>query len=210
MNDASAQAALLEAAEHPIDMILETGWFITKDEHRADGAFPILDETYTRAILHEFYTERLIVLPKSRQMLASWLVAAYLVAKLLTTNNLLAIYQTKREDDALSFMERCYWIYNRLPAWLRKIRAKQTGPKENRYKLEVPKSGSKIWGIPSGADVIRMNTVSIFVSDEVNFQPEAKGSLRAAGPSLGATGQGIWLSSANAGGLIPLLVKGSW
>lgn len=210
MNDASAEATLLEAAEHPIDMILETGWFITKDEHRADGAFSLPDDAYSRAVLHELFTERLLVIPKSRQMRMTWFIAAYLVVKVLTLRNLLAIYQTKREDDALAFMERVYFLYNHLPAWIRKIRAKHVPAKENRYKLEVPKAGNKIWGIPSGADVIRMNTVTIFVSDEVNFQPEAKGSLRAAGPSLGATGQGIWLSTANAGGLIQQLVKGSW
>lgn len=208
MSQAEAELAAWE--QDVPGLILESGWFITKDEHRADGEYPFPAHPYCHHYLSTLCRERLVLVPKSRQVMITWLTAGYLVAQALLRRNLLAIYQTKREDDALAFMERVYFLYNHLPAAIRKIRPKQMPPKENKFRLEIVSHSSKIQGIPSGADVIRSNTVSIFVADEVNFQPEAKASLRAAGPSLGKTGQGIWISSANQGGLIPQLVKGQW
>jgi len=206
----SAEQTLLTLSRDLPSFILDTGFFKTKDEHRSDGKFAIPDFEYCRVVLTTVATERLIVIPKSRQVLITWLMACYAVAAALTRKNQLIIYQTKREEDALSFMGRVYFLYDHLPAWLRTIRPRLLPPKENKYKLELPAQHSKIWGIPSGADIIRSNTVSIFISDETNFQPEAKASLRAAGPSLGQTGQGIWISSANLGGVMEQLVAGKW
>lgn len=205
-----SESMLAELAEDLPSLILDTDFFKTKDEHRSDGEFPIPPLDYCRVVLNILCTERLIVIPKSRQVMITWLVCAYLIARAITRRNQLIVYQTKREEDALSFMSRVYFMYDHLPGWIRQIRPRTLPPKENKYKLELTSQSSKIWGIPSGADIIRSNTVSIFFSDEVNFQPEAKASLRAAGPSLGSKGQGIWVSTANLGGLVEQLVAGKW
>jgi len=205
-----AETYLTELSEDLPSFILDTGFFKTKDEHRSDGEFSLPDLAYCRIVLETLCKERLVVMPKSRQVLCTWLVGSYLLARALTKRNQLIIMQTKREEDALSFMGRLYFMYDHLPGWIRQIRPRQMPPKENKYKIELPQQHSKIWGIPLGADIIRSNTVSIFFSDEVNFQPEAKQSLRAAGPSLGSKEQGIWISSANLGGLMEQLVAGKW
>lgn len=205
----SAEALLADAAHDLPSMILETGWFLTRDEHRADGEYPLPDQPNLRSLLTEFCREPLVLVPKSRQILVTWSVAAYAIAKALTQKHFLAIYQTKREDDAQSFMDRVRFMYDHLPDWLREIRPREKAPRDNRMRLELVTQDSKVWGIPSGADIIRMNTVSLFIADEVDFQPEAKASLRAAAPSLDG-GQGIWISSLALGGLMTQLIHGEW
>lgn len=191
-------------------MILKSGWFVTRDEHRADGNFPIPDLDYIRWIITDLHSGDKLIITKSRQVMVTWCVAAYLVYDVLILKNRLNIYQTKREDDATAFMERVFFLYNHLPLWIQKIRPRVTGVKENRMKLELPTQQSRVWGIPSGPDVVRMHTMSRFVSDECNFQPEAKASLRAAAPSAGDGGQLVYISSANAGGIQEGLIRGDW
>ena len=190
------------------DLILSTGWFLTRDEDNPDGInHPIPDKQYTRYILHECCAAPRLVLPKSRQVMVSWLLAAYGLARCLTRKHFLAIYQTKREDDSVGFIDRVHFLYRHLPE---EVRAARPANLDNSTKIEFDGTDCKFWGIPQGADIIRSNTVSLFMSDEVNFQPNARASLRAAMPSLGKTGQGIWVSSANAGGLMEKLIHATW
>jgi hypothetical protein len=206
-----AEETLAAHAAKGLDhMIFRTGWFITRDEHRADGHFPLPDFQYCADVLEEYVNYKLIILTKSRQMLITWITAAYLVACALINKNELSIYQTKREEDAQSFMERVHFLYNHLPEYLRKIRPKQPPQKENKMKLELITQESRVWGIPSGGDVVRMQTITRFVSDECNFQPEAKASLRAMAPALGEAGQAIYISTACAGGIQIGLIAGEW
>lgn len=191
-------------------MILATGWFVTKDEHRADGNFPFPGHPYHYVVLRELSTCSRLIFPKSRQVMMTWLTAAYLVACILLNKNELNLYQTKREEDAHAFMERVFFLYDHLPEWLRKIRPQPPVQKVNKMKLELPTQRSKIWGLPSGGDAVRMHTVTRFIADEANFQPEAKASLRAVAPTLGDSGQLIYISSANAGGIQEGLIAGKW
>ncbi len=205
-----AEQTLAKWGESIPNMILKSGWFVTRDEHRADGYFPIMDEPYCRYLLNEYATYRLLIVPKSRQVLVTWLTAAFLVACALLNKTELSIYQTKREDDAIAFMEREFFLYNHLPGWLQKIRPKQPPQRENKMKLELITQNSRIHGVPSGGDVVRMHTIRRFVADECNFQPEAKASLRAMAPALGDVGQAIYMSSANLGGIQEGLIAGNW
>lgn len=199
---------LTRYANHIPDLILGSGWFLTRDEDNPDGQnHPIPDKDYTRYILKEFCTYQRIIIPKSRQIMISWLMAAYGLARCLTRKHFLAIYQTKREEDAVGFIDRVHFLYSHLPKEIQEARKANL---DNSLKCEFEASDAKFWGIPQGSDIIRSNTVSLFLADEVNFQPNARASLRAAMPSLGKTGQGIWVSSANAGGLMTKLIHADW
>lgn len=190
------------------DLILSTGWFLTRDEDNPGAdAQPLPDKPYLRYLLTQYCTQSRLIIPKSRQVLVSWSWAAYGLACCLTRKHLLVIYQTKREEDSVGFMNRVHFLYRHLPDEIKAIRPALL---ENSSKIEFPKQDARFWGIPQGADIIRSNTVSIFFSDEVNFQPNARASLRAAMPSLGKHGQGIWGSSANAGGLMEKLIHATW
>lgn len=203
-----AEALLKGYAKHIPEMILESGWFVTRDEDNPESEEqPIPDKDYLRYLLTQYVTYPRLIVPKSRQIMVTWSWAAYGLARCLTRKHFLAIYQTKREEDAGGFMNRVHFLYKHLPEEIRAVRPANT---DNGFKLELPGHDAKFWGIPQGADIIRSNTVSLFLSDEVNFQPNARASLRAAMPSLGKTGQGIWASSANAGGLMEKLIHANW
>jgi hypothetical protein len=204
-----AEDTLQEYAKDLPGMILDTGWFVTRDEHRHDGEYPFPNHPYQRDYLQELCVNDLVVVTKSRQVMVTWLTLAYILARALTSKHLLAILQTKREDDAIGMADRVKFMYNHLPDFLRRIRPKEGGVRENQSSLELISQDSLVWGVPQGADIIRSHTVSIFYADEVDFQPDAKASLRAAAPSLDG-GQGIWTSSACLGGLTGQLIHGSW
>lgn len=190
--------------------ILDTGFFITKDEHATGPDKPLPDKPYIRTLLRELTTHQFVVLVKSRQILATWTILAYLLARALTRPNQLIIVQTKREDDARNLIGRCYHYYDRLPQWIRAVRPRVHKPLASDYKLELPANKSLIWGIPQGADIIRSNTVSVFFSDECDYQPDALASVRAAVPSLIGGGQGIWVSTPTLDGLLKHLIEGKW
>jgi hypothetical protein len=196
------------------ELILKKGLFLTKDEHRDDGIYPLPDTPHLRALYRELFLAEQegvpVLIPKSRQMQITWGVDAYLLARGLTRRNQLIILQTKREDDAGSLMERITFMYEHLPQWLKSIRPRVTGLRENRYKVEIPCLGNKIWGIPQGAEIIRSNTVSVFFSDEVDFQPDGRASVRAAMPSVAGGGLAIFVSTAVLDGLMPKLMTGTW
>lgn len=189
-------------------LILDTKWFVTRDEDDPEGRErPLPDKAYLRYLLQQYELYPRILIPKSRQLLLTWSWAAYGLAYCLTRKHVLVIYQTKREEDSIGFMNRVHFLYRHLPNGVQEIRPANL---ENSSKLEIPKMDARFWGIPQGADIIRSNTVSLFFSDEVNFQPNARASVRAAMPSLGKNGRGIWGSSANAGGLMIDLIAANW
>jgi len=190
------------------ELILETGWFLTRDEDQPDQPpRPLPDKPYLRYLLREYTKYRRVLVPKSRQILVTWSWVAYALALCLLRQHLLIIYQTKREEDSVGFMNRVHFMYRHFPDWLRDTRPAVL---DNTSKIEFPKTDNRFWGIPQGADIIRSNTVSLFLADEVNFQPNAKASLRAAMPSVGRNGQAIWASSAAAGGLMINLIHADW
>jgi hypothetical protein len=204
--------ALLEeygSRDHLVDFILGTGYFHTKDEHDLQvKQKPLPDKPYTRAYLDELAHHQYVIVPKSRQMVVTWLTMAYLVARLLTGSNLLIIVQTKKEEDAFSLVDRAKFIYDHLPAWIRTARKRVPSPLDSKGELSLPGTYSKLWGIPQGADVIRSNTVSIYYGDELDFQPESRASIRAVMPSVIGGGQFIGTSTVELGGVMESLVNG--
>jgi len=195
--------------ENLLDFIIGTGYFKTKDEHDLQvKSKPLPDKPYAKAYIHELITEQYVIVPKSRQMVITWLTMAYLVARLLTGSNLLIIVQTKKEEDAWSLVDRAKFTYDHLPAWIRKARPRVPAPVDSKGELSLPGTYSKLWGIPQGADVIRSNTVSIYYGDELDFQPESRASIKAAMPSIVGGGQFIGTSTVELGGVMESLVNG--
>lgn len=194
------------------DMCLSSGWFLTRDEDDPDAEEkPLPDWPYLRHLINEYCVcaEKRIpcLIPKSRQLLMTWSWAAYGLARALTWKHKLIVYQTKREEDSVSFMGRVHFLYRHMPPEIRNARKAYL---DNTLKLEIESSDVKFMAIPQGADIIRSNTVSLLFLDELNFQPQARASIRAAIPSLGKNGQLICGSSANAGGMMEQLINATW
>ncbi|NKB82015.1 MAG: hypothetical protein GKS05_09030 [Nitrospirales bacterium] len=205
---AHAEAVLKEYAHDLPEFILGTGWFLTQDEHDSDQIKPIPDQPNLRGYLTELQHERYVLTPKSRQMMVSWVTLAYLLAVVLIRKNQLVIVQTKREDDVKNLLDLGRFMYDHLPKFLQTIRPRVKGPRSSELELKIKATDSRMWGIPQGADVIRSNTVSVLYSDELDFQPEASASIRAAMPSLIGGGQFIATSSPSLEGIMKQLIHG--
>lgn len=205
-----SEAILAEWANDLPGFILETGYFKTKDEHNQDKSEPIPNKDYLRTYLQELQDEQFVVVTKSRQVMVTWATLAYLLGCALTRRNQLIICQSKRLEDALSLVQRLYHLHDNLPGWIRKARPRKVAPLAQLSKLEIPCQESMIWAVPQGPDIVRSNTVSIYFSDETDFQPDATASIRAAMPSIVGGGQAILVSTPVLGGLTQKLIKGTW
>ena len=148
------------------------------------------------------YNSGILPVEKSRQMMVTWLVCAYLLWRAKYLRHQLILVQSKREEDAANlvfnkepYTARISFMEYHLPKHLQTM----TFPKAGSYaNLFIP-NGSHIWGIPEGADIIRSNTASVLFNDESAFQPEFGQAYTAAIPAIKGGGQCIMVSSANPG-----------
>ncbi len=143
-------------------------------------------------------TEQRIVIAKSRQMLITWLMAAYLVWYARFRANTACYYQTKSFEDAVAmvampeggFEGRCQFIESHLPQWLRM----DSKPSEGR--IQYP-NGSIIQALAGGADKIRSKVASVVVEDEFGHQEDQAGVFTAVAPLIQKGARAIFISTPN-------------
>lgn len=202
-DESSIQRA--EALAHPSQFIQHVR---TKDEH--DEINPIKsfpDKPYI-PYLFDLFTKKIqsiFFIAKSRQIMLTWLCCVYALWLAKSIPHRLIFLQSKKEEDAANLVfsggrtgknwdtGRISFIEKHLPWWLQDERI------ESAYgKLLFP-NGSKIWGVPEGADMIRSYTPSLVISDEAAFQPEFGSAYTAMLPIAKQGGMLIAISSANPG-----------
>jgi len=201
---------------------------LTKDEHDlVQTVKPFPEKLYLRAMLDcllltaglcppekavyaieagvpvaDLFNVGMLAIEKSRQILATWLIAGYCLWRAKFHAHQLILWQSKKEDDAASV------VYDKEPHTARISFMEANLPRNlqdgifprgvSRCNVRYP-NGSRIWGIPEGADIIRSNTPSVLVSDEAAFQPEFASAKDAAMPAIKGGGQLIAVSSAAPG-----------
>lgn len=216
------------SAQH---FIFDSGKLVTKDEHDSrEPVKPFPRTIYLRALLDcllvsgrlanpedarfaieaghslewlsALWKSGIIAVEKSRQMMVTWLVCAYLLWRMKYLEHQLMLVQSKREDDAAMlvftkepFIARMSFMESHLPKHLRTM----SFPKCGSYGHLYDPNGSHAWAIPEGGDIIRSNTPTIWFSDECAFQPEFGNAYTAALPAIKGGGQAILVSSAEPG-----------
>jgi hypothetical protein len=180
----------------------------TMDEHDQDKPikpFP-LDKPYVVLLILFLLALPVFAVPKSRQMIVSWTVAAFCVWVAWRRDMSLVIYQTQKEDDAKLMVSkgekdpnggRMSFIINHLPGWIGDplVRSGQG----NKINELVHISGSHIIGVPKGADQVRGKTATLFVPDEMAFQEDAESAWGAIVPAIAHGGRAVLISTVNAG-----------
>jgi phage FluMu gp28-like protein len=167
------------------------------DANQATKAFPLHLE-YTRLIWTELATKQKIVIAKSRQMLMSWLLAAFAVWWTRYKPNQAVYWQTKAWDDAVAmicmpsggFQARCQFIEENLPTWMK------AEYKASEGRIQYP-NGSIIQALAGGADKIRGKTASVYISDEYAFQEDQDCVYTAVAPLIQKGSKAIFVSTPN-------------
>ena len=197
---------LLHWAEHPENFIF-SGALMTQDERdQKNPVKPLPDKEYLRIIVREVYSDKVILLPKSRQLMCTWIMCAYALWQALMHPHQKVFLQSKKEEDAAKLVfdkvldgGRIGFIYSRLPEWVKA----RVGAVGSFAKLSLS-NGSLIWGVPQGSDIIRSYTASLFITDECAFQPEFENAYTSAKPMAGKI---VGLSTANQGYFADLVTE---
>ena len=131
-------------------------------------------------------TERLIIILKSRQIGASWLMAAYDLwwAKFHQSSNV--FLYSKGEEEAWEKLDKCRRVEKHLPFFLR-----HTIKPDSNSIMKFVENGSVIRAFPATADAGIGWTASILDMDELEKHPYANQNYSNAKPTIDAGGQYI-------------------
>lgn len=168
------------------------------DRNNPVKPFP-LEKEYISALWKVLTSSKRVVLAKSRQMTASWLMCAYCVWQARYHPHTAIYWQAQKDDDANSMVAlpgqaegRMQFIESHLPGFLRqKIKTA-----EGRI---VWPNASFVQALAGGANQIRGRVFSVYVGDEFAFQEEARGVYTAIAPLLQKGSQIVLVSTPNGG-----------
>ena len=136
----------------------------------------------------------LLIILKARQLGLTWLIAAYVLWKTLINRLHLTVIISTTEELSIEFLERVYFIYDRLPLWLRlpvKSRTKQTFELQHANGLI-----STIKSLPTTEMGAQSKTPNILIMDETCTNRLAKHIFNASLPGIEtAKGQVIVISN---------------
>ena len=157
----------------------------TKDshwrEHGADSPFrPFPDLPYFRPLVELFQKEPIFFIEKSRNMMLSWLCVGLFTHAAMTTEGIEVLFQSQKEEKAFELVGYAKILYQQSDEAIRKAY-----PLAKKVQAEgelLFANGSRIFGIPGGADQIRSYHPWGLFMDEAAFMPEAGDSYNNAVP----------------------------
>lgn len=146
----------------------------TEDTHWMDKGTEFLspfpkDKEYLRIVMQYFLTSPSLFLPKSREMMMSWLVCGYIGWE-CQWFPVFWLAQTGKEDKVAELIGYARTLYRNQPDWM-----KQRNPIVVDNELELAwANGGRFLGIPKGAHQARMHHPKGYFQDESAFLPEAQ------------------------------------
>ena len=181
-------------------------WTLNEDADTKSGESPIQrfptrierPDLYEIAELWQNADDRpdghILGLDKSRQMMGTWVLICCDLWDTAFHHGVRTFFQSKKEKDATNLLERAWFVFQRLPEWLKAPHQKL------ETELKFSTLDSIIWAIPQGGDHIRSYTASNIFSDEAAKQPEFGEAYAASIPSIGKHGRFHFLSTARGKG----------
>lgn len=167
-----------------------TNHVYTLDRHKGVKRFP--HYPFLKDLVYLLHTERLLIILKSRQMLATWTVVCYSLWDSIMTLGSSTIFVSWRKQEVYEMISRAKFIYERLPSFLQPLIET-----DNKGEFSFKKRHSRLVGLPSVKKGIRSYTPSRVIMDETAFIDSAEMFYTSARPAVGDEGQIILLSSSN-------------
>jgi len=161
----------------------------TFDPHDpAISAKPFPLKLYCRIICEVFMRTRLLLVPKTRQMMVSWIFAAIYLWHTMRNNNQYSFVISKKEEDADENLKRAKFIYSQmvidgLPI-PKAMRNAVDGTWGVSCALTFPEIRSEIHAEPQSSNAVRSRTASYIFMDEAAFQDLLEDLFMAAKPTL--------------------------
>lgn len=151
------------------------GWARTQDEHDESEPYKVLpDKEYLRLYSYAWVFKPMLAVPKSRQMLVTWLFCAIAVHTVMFRQAQRVAVISKKADDADALLGRMKTIIDGLPAdrfWV-----PHAGKKYGM--IDVDDNGSHVHAMGEEAKGIRSYTFSWVFSDEAAFQEQFREMVR--------------------------------
>ncbi len=145
----------------------------TEDTHwQAKGTeflSPFPKKEYLRIVMEYFLSRPSVFLPKSREMMMSWLVCGY-IAWECQWFPVFWLAQTGKEDKVAELIGYARTLYRNQPEWMKQ---RNRIIVDNDTELGWEKGG-RFLGIPKGMDQARMHHPKGYFQDESAFLPEAQ------------------------------------
>ena len=182
-----------------IDHIIKCGddpwYFITSFVYtleRKEGIKIFPDYPFLKDFIPLLLDERLLIVLKSRQMLITWTVMAFLIWDCIFQGSSDVLVISKREAEAKELLQRAKFIYNNLPEYM------QTAVGyNNKNMLEFNYRNSRIISLPSSPDIGRTYSPKRIFWDEMAFTPFDEEVFQSLQPALDGGGSFIGVSSSN-------------
>jgi hypothetical protein len=184
-----------------------THWAMTLDVHDRDNPVKVFPEKeYIKIIVATWLKENRLLIPKTRQMMMSWLFTSLYLWDTQFHRGRLTFFQSKKLEDADDLVKRAKFVLDHEPKFLKRfpdgktwhelVYNPQNQGKHIEGKLQFPGIYSEIRGIPEGGEIIRMHTASGILEDEMAYQPEARKAYTAAKPTISSQGRFTGVSTA--------------
>jgi len=184
----------------------------TKDSHwqenGAESAYrPFPEKPYFRPVIEHLQQEPVVFIEKSRNMMLSWLCVGFFTHAAMTTPGIEVLFQSQKEEKAFELVDYAKTLYDRQQQELKRAFPLTKNLKDMADGELNFANGSRIVGIPGGADQIRSNHPWGLLMDEAAFMPEAGDCYNNAVPVckkmvvLSSAGPG-WFGEVCAGGAV--------
>lgn len=182
------------------DGIRHTGYVYTLDPHDKERPIKHLPrKPHLEYLVDAFLESRLLLVPKSRQVMVSWIFAALFLWDTQFHTGRYTYFQSRKEEDSDTLVrERAGFILRHEPIFL--WPEKFNPNKDISYcSIRFDSIHSQLKGIPEGGDQIRSKVPSGVFCDEAAFQPQFRESVEALRPCIEGGGRLVVVSSAAPG-----------
>ncbi|NQT34727.1 hypothetical protein HQ587_06015 [bacterium] len=163
----------------------------TQDATGGFKKFP--DYSFTRGLIDALTAQRILIVCKSRQMMATWSVCAWMLYRALNEEPGVYLMLCKGERDSRELLKRLRIMYSLLPENIR-IQEEMT---RNSDREVVFASGSRILSLPATEEAPRMHSPSGVFWDEMAFTSHSDGIWTAVKPAIDSGGSFVGVSTPN-------------
>jgi hypothetical protein len=168
-------------------------YVFTLDSQAGRGTQAIPAWPYVRQIAEQIQRTRQTVILKSRQMLVSWILAAYALHQSMCFEGSTVLVVSKGGRESREIGERAHFIYKHLPDWLRL----PIKPNAQFGEFAFPTMDSKFICLPSTDDIGRTFSGNLIILDEMAYLPFGSLIMGALAPIIDVKGRFVGVSTPN-------------